>query len=228
MKRKINVIGKVCRILAAILLVLSCIGTGALLLTGIVMVALPQDGVAADVSGTAVVEVYGKWIENVSDEDVREANRAIADDSDLLTVNGSAVARVEKQGDAIVVSASAGEKQFTFRRLGLALLADSLATGTLIYVFVMLVKLMKELSVCESPFTDGVIRRMTGFAVSLIPYAVVKPAAEGVAGAFFAAGDFSVGLNLDLGAVFTALVVFLLIFIFKYGVSLQKEADEIL
>ena len=228
MKRKINVIGKVCRILATILLVFSCIGTGAMLLTGLVMVALPQDGVAADVTGTAQVVLYGKWIADVPDEYIRESNKAIAEDSDLLTINGNAAAKVEKQGDTIVVSADAGESQFTFRRLGLALLVGSLGTGTLIYVFIMLVKLMKELSVCESPFTDGVVRRMTGFAISLIPYAIVKPAAESIAGAFFTAGNYEIGLNLDLTTVFTALVIFLLIFIFKYGVSLQKEADETL
>ena len=228
MKRKINVIGKVCRILATILMVLSCIAAGALLTCGVVLVALPQDGVSADVTGTARIEVYGGWIDSVSEEDIKEYNRTIEDGTTKLEIAGNRAARVEKEGDAIVISAAATEGQFTLRRLGLALLVGALGAGALIYVFLMLSKLMKELSTCDSPFTDGVVKRMTGFAVSLIPYAVIKPTVTSIAGALFASGDLEIGLNFDLGTLFTALVVFLLITIFKYGVSLQKEADQTL
>lgn len=228
MKRKINVIGRICRVIVTILMVLSCIGTGALLTAGIVLVALPQDGVAADVSGTAKIEVYGKWIDTVPDKDVEELNRSIETGSADLSIAGNQAAKVEKEGDTITVTGTATEKQFTLRRLGLALLVTALGTGALIYVFLMLSKLMKELAVCDSPFTDGVVKRMTGFAISLIPYAVIKPTVASIAGALFAAGDFEIGLNFDLGTLFAALVIFLLITIFKYGASLQKEADETL
>lgn len=228
MKRKINVIGRICRVIATILMVLSCIGTGALLVTGVVLVALPQDGVAADISGTARVEVYGNWIDAIPDKDIEEFNRAIETGSTDLSIAGNQAAQVAREGDAIVIAGTAAEKQFTLRRLGLALLAASLGTGALIYVFIMLAKLMKELAVCDSPFTDGVVKRMTGFAISLIPYAVIQPTVSSIVASAFTANDFDIAFNFDLGTLFAALIIFLLITIFKYGVSLQKEADETL
>ena len=228
MKRRINVIGRVCSIIASILMVLSCIATGALLIGGIVLVALPQDGVAADVTGTAKVEVYGQWVDAIPDKEIEEFNRSIETGSADLSIAGNQAAKVEREGDAIVITGTATESQFTLRRLGLALLVASLGAGALIYVYLMLSKLMKELAVCDSPFTDGVVKRMTGFAISLIPYALIKPTAMSIAGAMFASGDLEIGFNFDLGTVFAVLVIFLLIFIFKYGVSLQKEADETL
>ena len=228
MKRKINVIGRICRVIATILMVLACIGTGALLVTGVVLVALPQDSVVVDVTGTAKVEAYGTWIDAIPNDTVRDYNSAIEDGGSTLIVEGSRADNVEKNGDTITVTGTAAEKHFTLRRLGLSLLAAAVGVSALIYVFLMLAKLMKELAVCESPFTEGVVKRMTGFAISLIPYAVIKPMATSIATSCFAANDIQIGLNLDLGTLFTALIIFLLITIFKYGVSLQKESDELL
>ena len=93
----------------------------------------------------------------------------------------------------------------------------------------MLEKLMKELSVSDTPFTDGVVKRMTGFAFSLIPYAVLKPALTSLANSLIMRSNgFNFSYNIDLTTVFAALVIILLILIFKYGVKLQQQADETL
>ena len=68
MKRKINVLGKVCRILSIIMTVLLIIGASAMLITSAVLIALPQDSLHVDVDGSAKVEVYGDLIDMIPED----------------------------------------------------------------------------------------------------------------------------------------------------------------
>jgi len=71
-------------------------------------------------------------------------------------------------------------------------------------------KLAKQLSVCETPFHEDVIRAMKHFAYSLIPFGIAALTANGI----------------GIIGVLSVLVVFLFVFTFSYGAELQKEADE--
>ena len=226
--RKIKAIGKVCKILSKVMTVLMIIATAALLIAGTVLVAIPGDKIAADVSGEANVTVYGEWIDKVPQDQIDGLSEQIEEGKIKININANRVKGVEQDGDSIVLHAQTGSAHFTLRRVGGALLLYSLIPGALIAVFIMLGKLMKALQEGDSPFTDEVVKRMTGFAISLIPFAVLKPTSGGIASALLTTGDFDINFGVDLSTAFAALIIILLIMIFRYGAQIQKESDETL
>lgn len=228
MKRKINVIGKICRIISMVIIVLLMIGAAASLTTSLVLIVIPQDSLQVDVSGTAKVEMYGDLINKLPEGAMESIAQSIQKGSMKININSNSVSKITQSDDGIVLDASGEVMHFTYRRLGLGLLMVSLIIGLLIYVFIMLRKLMREFEICDSPFSGGVVKAMTGFAISLIPYTVLKPMLTKLSGSFLTSGNINIDFSLDLSMAFSALVIILLIFIFKYGASLQKEADETL
>ena len=88
-----------------------------------------------------------------------------------------------------------------------------------------IVKLCKEFKTCETPFSEGVIKRIKQVGFSLIPWCIMYPTAE-------AAANFMVSNNLnisiDIGMIIMVLVVLALAYIFQYGAMLQQESDETL
>ena len=228
MKRRITVLGKICRIRSMILIVCLIIGVSATLTASVVLMVMPQDGLQADVTGSAKVEVYGSLIEKLPDGIVKNIAQSIQEGSTKIRINSNDVSGITETENGIVLDASGDISHLTFRRIGLSLLMVSFIIGLLIYLFIMLRKLMREFEICDSPFSNGVVKAMTGFAISLIPYTVLKPALTKLAGSFITSGNFDIDFSLDLSMAFAALVIILLIFIFKYGASLQKESDETL
>ena len=228
MNRKINKIGKVCRIFSKIFTVLMIIATAGLLVAGTVLVAIPSDAFRADVSGSARVEFSGTWIDKSTDERIDELNEQIKDgkvkiDGDAIRING-----VEKKDDSAVLTADVGSFDVSLRKIGFALYSYALIPGALIVVFIMLEKLMKELATGDSPFTDEVVRRMKNFAISLIPFAVLKSFAEPLGTGLLLTGSFSIHIGVDLTVVFATLLIIMFILIFKHGAALQRENDETL
>ena len=228
MNGKIRKIGKVCKIFSKIFTVLMIIATAGLFIAGTVLVAIPEEKFSAEITGRAQIDVYGEWVRGIPAGDVDKLSEKIEEGSLNINVDASKVFDIEKTDDGVTLNAESGTRGFSLRMVGLGLMAYALVTGALIAVFIMLGKLMKELSVSDTPFTDGVVKRMTGFAISLIPYAVLKPAASGIARSLITAGQFDVNFGADLSTAFAALVIILLIMIFKYGVVIQRESDETL
>ena len=228
-KRKINVIGKICRIIATILTVLTAVGAGSLLTTGVVLAVIPDNLVAVDMTAKANVAVYGKLIEQIPDSEMQNFVSQINDGSVDININGKSAVSASSDGNSIIVDTGDQFVYITTRRVGFMLIVYSVIAGSLVYVFVMLRKLMRELEICESPFCDGVVKGMTGFAISLIPYAVLNPTLRSVATSLLAARNFDISIgNADFPTIFAVLIIILLIMIFKYGASLQKESDETL
>lgn len=228
MNRKINKIGKVCRIFSKIFTVLMIIATAGLLLAGSILIAIPSSAIGADVSGTAQLEVYGDWADKITDKDILKVDEQIENGSLQFKDGAFKINGIERNGDAIVLSAEADGIGFSLRNIGFALLTYSLIPGALIAVFIMLEKLMKELATGDSPFTDGVVKAMTNFAISLIPYAVVKPVAGGLGRTLLTSGSFDFHFGVDLSTAFAALLIILFIMIFKHGAAIQRESDETL
>ncbi|MBQ3159486.1 MAG: hypothetical protein IJC00_03410, partial [Clostridia bacterium] len=92
---------------------------------------------------------------------------------------------------------------------------------------VMFLKLCQAFQVCRTPIDEPVIQRMTAFAWALIVCAVVSCIAQASVGALLT-GWQRMNFNLNLAPVFTALIVFFLCMVFRYGAQLQREADETL
>ena len=91
----------------------------------------------------------------------------------------------------------------------------------------MFLQLCKAFQACRSPFDEPVIHRMNTFAWTLIVCAVVSCFARASVAAILS-GWQRMSFNLNLTSVFTALMVFFLCMVFRYGAQLQREADETL
>lgn len=99
---------------------------------------------------------------------------------------------------------------------------------TLAAIFVtvtFIIKLCKEFKTCETPFSEGVIKRMKQVGYSMLPWFIVFPTAEAAAN-FMVTNNLNI--SLDIGMLIMALVVLALTYIFKYGAMLQQESDETL
>ncbi len=221
---KVNKIGLVGKIVSIVLIVLLSIGACGLLIGGIACAALPKEAVQISVSPTVDVLVnktlFGKsWAE--VDEMLAEANEKVGEEFDGATL--------EKTDGGLLVRVTDLVESRTYGiRDGLkAVIAGLIGIAGAIVTVVMFLKLCDAFRVCFSPFDEAVIKRMNIFAWTLIACAAVGCIANAVASAALA-GFGSIQFNLSLTPVFTALVVFFLCMIFRYGTKLQQESDETL
>ena len=221
---KVNKIGKAGRAVSIILIVLLSIGAFGLLVGGVICAALPRDAVQVSVQPNVDVLVNKSLAGNdwgSIDEMLTEANAKVGEEFDGV--------KLEKVDEGLMVHVNdLDETKSLGVRDGLkAILAGLIAVASGIVTLTMFRKLCEAFSVCRSPFDEAVIKRMTTFAWTLIVCAVVGSFATALASAV-AAGFSKINFNLSLTPIFTALIVFFLCMIFRYGAALQQEADETL
>ena len=224
---KVNRIGKAGRIVSIILIVLLSMGALALVLGGIACAILPQDLVEVSLRPVVDVkvdkELMGAEWANV-DKLLNEAQEKVGEEFD-----GAGVA-LEKGDEGLLVHVDPKEEAdatFSLRDANRAIWAGLVGIASAIVTLVMFLKLCRAFEACRTPFDEPVIQRMTTFAWALIVCAVVSCIAQASVGALLT-GWQRMNFNLNLAPVFTALIVFFLCMVFRYGAQLQREADETL
>ena len=218
-KRKINIFGKVGRIITTVIIVLLLIVEGAMLAGTIALAIIPNDAVTADVKARADVKIDADYF-NV--EDGRIEVTAGSDDVKVLGFDTGENARVK---DGVVeINADSGILHFDLSDAIKLLIVGMIKLAAIVVALYFFKALMKAFKNCDSPFDDNVIKKMRAFAIALIPTMVVSSAANGVLGGLFT-GSFSFG-SIEFMPVAYALIIFVLTAIFRYGAMLQKEHDE--
>lgn len=224
---KVNRIGKAGRIVSIILIVLLSMGALALVLGGIACAILPQDLVEVSLRPVVDVkvdkELMGAEWANI-DKLLSEAQEKASEEFE-----GAGVV-LEKGDEGLLVHVDPKEEAdatFSLRDANRAIWAGLVGIASAIVTLVMFLKLCRAFEACHTPFDEPVIQRMTTFAWTLIVCAVVSCFARGAVSAVLS-GWQRMSFNLNLTSVFTALMVFFLCMIFRYGAQLQKEADETL
>ena len=221
---KVNKIGLIGKIVSIVLIVLLSIGAFGLLVGGVVCVALPKDSVQVSVNPDVNVQVNkslmgSAWAD--VDEALATANEKVGEEFGGVTI--------DKTDDGLTVHVNGADevKSFGIRDALKAIAAGLTDIACAIVTLVMFMKLCDAFRVCISPFDEAVIKRMNVFAWTLIVCAAVGCIATAIASAAVAGlGNFN--FNLSLTPIFTALIIFFLCMIFRYGAQLQKEADETL
>ena len=224
---KVNRIGKAGRIVSIILIVLLSMGALALVLGGIACAILPKDLVEVSLRPVVDVkvdkELMGDEWANI-DKLLSEAQEKAGEEFE-----GAGVA-LEKGDEGLLVHVDPKEEAdatFSLRDANRAIWAGLVGIASAIVTLVMFLKLCKAFEACRTPFDEPVIQRMTTFAWALIICAVVSCIAQASVGALLT-GWQHMNFSLNLAPVFTALIVFFLCMIFRYGARLQREADETL
>lgn len=224
---KINKFGKIGEVIAQISRVILIVGAVILLAAGIFMLALPKDLFTLDYYVGMDMQVDLDAVgEKITEEDVAEleadAYTVTTSDTEMLIVG---VAADEETNTLNVNFASEPTNMFNAPKIIIFILLELVLMAVNIVTMTFIVKLCKEFKICETPFSEGVIKRMKQVGFSLLPWCVVYPTAE-------AAANFMVSNNLnisvDMGMLIMALVVLALTYIFKYGAMLQQESDETL
>ena len=223
---KVNKIGKAGKIISIILIVLLSIGALGLVLGGIVCTVLPKDAVQVSVQPNVDVLVNkslaGKdWDWATIDEMLDEANVEVGKEFDGV--------QLEKTENGLMVHVRDLDEleNFGVRDALKAIWAGLIGIASAIVTLVMFLKLSDAFRTCRSPFEEPVIQRMTTFAWTLIICAVVSCLARASVAAILTSWQ-RMSVNLNMTSVFTALIVFFLAMIFRYGAQLQREADETL
>ena len=223
---KVNKIGKAGKIVSIILIVLLSIGALGLLIGGAVCAALPKDALLVSVRPNVDVKVnrsfLGKEWANI-DEALAKANEKVSEGFDMVAL--------EKQDDGLMVRVRLDDGDiaptYGIRDALKAIAAGFVTVASAIVTLVMFLKLSDAFRTCRSPFDEPVIKRMNIFAWTLIVCAVVGSFASAAASAALA-GLGKRSFDVSLAPIFTALIVFFLCMIFRYGATLQREADETL
>ena len=220
-KRKINIFGKVCKIITTVIIVLLLIAEGAMLTGTIVMAFLPKDAVTVDVNGTANVKLdasrFGFDGNIISLE---------AGNGRFKLFDAEADAKVQSKDGVISVNAEVNHMHFDLSDLIKLMIAGMIKLATVIVPLYFFKALMKAFMTCETPFCGNVIKKMRAFAIALIPSMIVSSMTNSVLGLLFTDSISIGGGGFDMIPVLFVFVVFILTAIFRYGAQLQKEYDE--
>ena len=224
---KINKFGKIGEVIAQISRIFVILGAVILLAAGILMLAMPKDFIAMDYYvGMDMMVNLDAVGETITEDDMAELEA----DAYTVTTSDTEMVIVDVEADAEantlnVKFASEPTNMFNATKIVIFILLQLLLMVVNFITITFIVKLCKEFKTCETPFSEGVIKRIKQVGFSLIPWCIVYPTAE-------AAANFMVSNNLnisiDIGMIIMVLVVLVLAYIFQYGAMLQQESDETL
>ena len=223
-KNKINTIGTVGRVLTVIAKIIVIAGIVCVCLAGIAGLFMPKDAIKLSMDGGMQVQVSKKLYEGrfpVIGLDGIENGSFSLNGEDYEAVS------VQETADGILVDMKADSAEMEIRSMLLRGCLIGLIYLTAALVMLCFLKsLMTELKNCDTPFAPGVIKKMTNFAWSLIPMAVLSGVSFDWSFLANSVRDFHFSVNLS--AVLVILVVLALVQVFKYGAQLQQQADETL
>ena len=218
-KRKINVFGKVAKIITMIVIVFLLVAEGFLLVGGVIVAIVPKDAVTVDAAAQLDAKVdnaffgidEGKIDVNVGDGKI-SVGEFNTDNVKMISENG-------KTG----VNAGFGTFHFDLNDALLLIVYGIVYVASIVVALFFFRALMKEFMACDSPFSDGVVQKMRNFAIALIPCIAVVQIMNSAINSVFSQ---SFNLDIDFISVAFVLIIFVLTMIFKYGAQLQKEHDE--
>ena len=223
-KNKINTIGKVGRVLTVIAKIIVIAGIVCVCLAGVVGLFMPKDAVKLSMDGSMQVQVSKKLYEG---KFPLIGLNGIENGSFSLNGEDYEAVSVQETDDGILVDlkGDGGDMEVRTMLLRGCLIGLIYLTAALV-MLCFLKSLMTELRSCDTPFASGVIKKMTNFAWSLIPMAVLSGVSFDWSFLANSVRDFHFSVNLS--AVLVILVVLALVQVFKYGAQLQQQADETL
>ena len=225
--QKINKIGKISSVITLICKILVGVAIGILLLASLVCFLIPKDSIRFVSTEKVAVEMdYSKFGTSLSEEDIK---KQIDEGMGDLLINGNEVTIEEVEVVGNKVNVTQEGQQFVMDIHDVSGMTFILGL-MLIVVMITLVcagGLCKAFRDCQSPFEENVIKKMKHFAYSLIPWIAASTIIQAV-GTKLMTGGQGVSITIDIGMILVVLVVFLLVYIFRYGAVLQQESDETL
>lgn len=217
-KSKINTFGKVAKIVTMIAIVFLFVAEGFLLVGGVITAIVPKDSVTLDTGTNTKIEADKEYF----GMDGNKFYFNIGNTKLYLGELEEGEYNVNSDDGGFTLTGTAPDKHYDLNTALLWIICEMTALAAIIAALYLFRSLMKQFMVCDTPFSDGIVKKLRTFAIALIPCMVVYHAAS-------AAKNHVLGTEGDLSLILSAvfvLVIFVLTMIFKYGAELQKEHDD--
>lgn len=229
---KVNKMGKVSHNVAMIAKVLLIIGLICSIIGAVVCAVFPDKLLQLQINGGAEIGVDVSTLGvHMSEEEKEEILKGYEDGKmeGSVSVNQQEYLfeQMEVDGDVIKVQASAKSMVFGMRDLMFCMIWVAIIVASTLVLAFFIDNLCKAFRDCESPFEANVIQKMTHFAYALIPWSVISSCFSIILENWFS-NERTFMIGIDLGMLVVVLVLFALIYVFRYGAMLQQESDETL
>lgn len=230
--RKINKMGKAGLIVTRIFWILCVIGLIGSIIGTAFFLWLPKDFFSVNVNGDAVLEVDLSRMDVEMTDEIRESLISWIADDDKIAIQGTefSTSDAELTENGIRLHTGGIGKIFDAHDVWLGIMAAVLVLICSLITFLFAGSLCKAFRDCASPFEENVIIKMRNLAIALTPWIVVNTLADSMVAYAFkpSIGGERITIGLDLSMVMVVLIVFALVYVFKYGAMLQQESDETL
>lgn len=235
---KVNKIGKAGVIITNIGKVFLWIGLVVCLLTGVLLLALPDDFITLHMEGKAAVEVNFPTSISQSDFYVIEEDGVgelkwnditWGEVDSSIEVNGQeyGIVGMVKTENGYLMDAMADSYTIKVTNFANVVILAAVFCGVALVTMHFISKLCKLFQDCETPFTAEIADALKKLAIAIIPMAFFSNLSESMTNSVMS-GDVNIVIGVDLMTVLLVLLVFMLSAIFNYGALLQQESDETL
>lgn len=232
---KINQMGKISSIVTTIAKVITGIGIAGCLFAAIVFAVIPEEFMTMTVSGDAVMDVNLESIGISLDEeenDELQIEQTVLEEADayeIYDVNGTnyLLSDMTMTEDTMQLTATSEPITMNLHNLVWVMIMAVVSLGMTMVTLFFIGALCKAFRNCASPFEENVTKKMQNLAISLVPWAFMTSITDAIAQSYFT-GKIQLAMSIDLHMVLIILLIFVLVYIFKYGAVLQRESDETL
>jgi len=235
---KVNKIGKAGVIITKIGKVFLWIACIVCLLTGLLLLALPDDFIVIHMEGKAAIEVsfptaisqadfYVIEEDGVAELKWNEVTWGEVDSS--LEVNGQeyGIVGMVKTENGYLMDAQSESYTIRIRNFAYIVLLSAVLCAVALVTMHFVGNLCRLFQDCETPFTLEISEALKKLAIAIIPMAFFTNLSESVTNSVMS-GDVNIVIGVDVMTVLLVLLVFMLSAIFNYGTMLQQESDETL
>ena len=246
---KVHKFGKVGKVIITIFLVISILATVALCAATVFVAKLPEDAVTVKVTNNAEFRVNeknfplfwdivsdnfsyssdtdpGEILMNENGEIMPPENQEFEAELDLLR-NNYYKAIIHTDGGTKVVEAQSSPSEYRSGEFLKLIVSMTLLLVSIVVMLFLLRRMFAVLAVCDSPFCEDFVKKMSAFGYSLLPGALFDTIGETLSESFLSAGR-SIDIRIQGGVLIAFAVTMFLVMVFRYGVQLQKESDETL
>ncbi|MBR1592669.1 MAG: hypothetical protein IJ666_06640 [Ruminococcus sp.] len=215
--KRVNGMGKACRIISRIAMVFCIIGAVFMLAAVVFVRMIPADKI--HVTGTADAKIELDFsdmpISEENAENIMSAQGVIEKDKikiDNFIDLDYEIVEIDENQAQINISGDLSQlsKEEIISEISMNILSGFIELVCMAIVFGFAASLAKSVEKSETPFTEEIIGKMKKFGYSLIPLAVF--------------GGITNGSLLIMALL--VLVIIMVINIFAYGAELQKQSDE--
>lgn len=218
-KRKINIFGKVAKIITMIVIVCLLVAEGFMLTGAVIIAVVPKDSVTVDAAADFDVNADSAFFGLDGEQFYVNTGNGHLVLGDISTGD----LNIKNENGNLNVSGGVKNLHFDLNDALKLIVCGMISLAAIIVALYFFRALMKQFMVCDSPFSEGVVKKMRNFAIALIPCTAVVMVMKSAFGAVF---SHNFGFDIDFISVAFVFIIFVLTMIFKYGTELQKEHDE--